>query len=141
MPVRVKLRITSEHGGRSIVTSAYVNSGYEADQPELLIPITLAEELGIWGKATEEYARTPIGIGRIYVLCRKAKVEIVAEDRSSSPIDVCIVVSEYEREVLISDYLASELKIAVEDFREGLWRFRDEPLDMVRKSEKPQYWY
>lgn len=138
MPVRVKLRITSEH--RSLLTSGYVNSGYEVDQPELLVPLPLAEELGLWGRASEEYARTPIGIGRLYVLCRRAKVQVITGDRETPPVQVCVVVSEFEREVLISDYLAGELGIAVEDFRRGIWRFRDEPLTKLRESEKPQYW-
>lgn len=139
MPVRVRLRITAETG-RTVETSAYVNSGYEAEQPELLIPLSLAEELGIWGEAVEEYARTSLGIGKIYVLCRRAKVEVVTPDRVSQSVEVCVVVSDYEREVLISDYLAGVLGIAVEDFKEGLWRFRGEPVDRVRRSEKPQYW-
>jgi len=139
MPVRIKLRIVSEDGG-SVTTSAYVNSGYEADQPELLIPLALARKLGLWERIVEEYARTPVGVGRIYVACMRASVEVLAEDRSTPQVKVCIVISEHEREVLISDHLAGELRIAVEDFREGLWRFRDEPTSKVRKPEKPQYW-
>ncbi|MGC8850526.1 MAG: hypothetical protein ACP5QI_08655, partial [Candidatus Bathyarchaeia archaeon] len=55
-------------------------------------------------------------------------------------ISVYVMVSEYEREILISDYLAGALGLAVEDFKEGLWRFNDEPLSKVRRSEKPRYW-
>ncbi len=139
MPVRIKLRIKSD-SGKVIVTSAIINSGYEVDQPELLIPLRLAEKLDLWKPISEEYVRTPLGIGKIYIVCRRATVEVITDDRVSSPIKVCIVVSDFEREVLISDYLASELKIAVEDFREGLWRFRDEPLSKIRKSAPPEFW-
>ncbi len=138
MPVRVKLRVSSE--SKSLLTSGYVNSGYEADQPELLVPLPLAEELGLWGRASEEYARTPVGIGKLYVLCRRARVQVVTDDRETQPVKVCVVVSEFEKEVLISDYLAGELGIAVEDFRRGIWRFRDEPLSKLRESEGAQYW-
>lgn len=48
--------------------------------------------------------------------------------------------SDKENEVLISDRLASKLKISIEDPAEGIWRFRDEPLTKKRLSEKPKYW-
>jgi uncharacterized protein involved in response to NO len=41
MAVRVRLRITRE--GRAIEAIALVNSGYEADSPQLMIPLTLAK--------------------------------------------------------------------------------------------------
>jgi len=46
--VRVKLKIKSLKTHREIVTSALVNSGYEADTPQLLLPRRLAAELGLW---------------------------------------------------------------------------------------------
>jgi hypothetical protein len=46
-----------------------------------------------------------------------------------------IVISEYTDEALISDQLASELGIAIEDPARGLWRLRGESL--VRRSEEP----
>lgn len=138
MPVRIKIKI--ETNDREIITSALINSGYEADRPEVLIPLRLAQELNLWSPIAEEYVRTPFGIGRMYIICTRAIVQVVTEDRVSSPVRVCVTVSEFEREVLISDYLAGELGIAVEDFREGLWRFRDEPLSKLRKSERPQFW-
>ncbi len=139
MPVRIKLKITSRTG-EEILTSAYINSGYETDKPEILLPVKLAVELGLWRNVKEDYARTPIGMGKIYTVNEKIKVEATTEDRESKPIDTSVVISEFEDEVLISDYLASELGIAVEDFRKGIWRFRDEPLDKLRKPEKPQPW-
>jgi hypothetical protein len=39
-----------------------------------------------------------------------------------------------EREVLISDSLASELRISIEDPKKGLWRLSDDPLGGIRKS-------
>ena len=139
MPVRVRLRITSKDG-KTITTSAYVNSGYETDQPELLIPLRLAEELEIWSPIAEECARTSLGLGRVYIVCRKAVVEVVTDDRVSPHVEVCITVSKYEREVLISDYLASELKIAVEDSEKGCGDLGMNHYQKLRKSEPPQYW-
>ena len=45
MAVRVKLRIKGESG--EIVTSALVNSGFEAAEPQLIIPLSLAEILNL----------------------------------------------------------------------------------------------
>ena len=139
MPVRIKLRIVLKTGGE-VITSAYVNSGYETDKPEILLPVGLALKLGLWRNVKEDYARTPIGVGKIHTINDKLKVEVVTEDRKSKTVDVDVVISEFEDEVLISDYLAGELGIAVEDFRRGIWRFRDEPLNKLRKPEKPQHW-
>jgi len=48
-----------------------------------------------------------------------------------------VLISNLEREVLISDYLAGELGIIAEDFRIGLWRLKNDPKGKVRKSYKP----
>jgi len=48
------------------------------------------------------------------------------------------VISHLVDEPLISDVLAGKLSIAVEDFLEGLWRFRWEPKERMRRSEKPR---
>ena len=45
MAVRVKLRISL--GDKIVSASALVNSGYEADTPQLMIPIALAKHLGL----------------------------------------------------------------------------------------------
>ncbi len=47
MGVRVRLRIGI--GDSSVITSALINSGFESDEPELIIPPSLAEVLGIGG--------------------------------------------------------------------------------------------
>ena len=46
MVVRVRIRITSEN--KIIETIALANSGYEAETPQLLIPIKLAKNLKLW---------------------------------------------------------------------------------------------
>lgn len=44
--MRVRLRISREDKGLDVI--AVVNAGYEADTPQLMIPIGIAEELGLW---------------------------------------------------------------------------------------------
>ena len=45
-----------------------------------------------------------------------------------------------EVEVLISDYLAGALGIVVEDFRDGIWRLKSDPLTGQRRTYKPRHW-
>lgn len=45
MVVRVRIRI--RYGERCIETIALVNSGYEASEPEITIPVSVAKELGL----------------------------------------------------------------------------------------------
>jgi hypothetical protein len=45
LAVRVRLRIKGT--SREVVTSALINSGFEADEPQLVIPVGLGEALGL----------------------------------------------------------------------------------------------
>lgn len=49
-------------------------------------------------------------------------------------VEMYIVISEYTDESLISDQLASEFGIVIEDPAKGLWRLKGESL--IRGSEK-----
>lgn len=55
-------------------------------------------------------------------------VKVVVEDRDPQPAEAIPLILDKEEEVLISDKLASNLMISIEDAAEGKWRFRDEPL-------------
>ena len=53
MAVRVRLRIRKSE--REVTTSALVNTGFEADEPQLVMPLPLAEELQLLsGRASIE---------------------------------------------------------------------------------------
>jgi hypothetical protein len=41
----------------------------------------------------------------------------------------------------MSDALIGELGIDIINPRTGLWKFIDDPLNVIRKSYKPQLWY
>jgi hypothetical protein len=142
--VRVKLRVRSRlEPVREVETVALVNSGFEADTPQLLVPMRLAERLGLTARLlearTEAYA-TVGGPIRVYVLPSSLEVWIAEEDAESPKVVSDAVIVEGEREVLISDYLAGMLGIVVEDFREGIWRLRSDPPSVRRRSYSPQYW-
>lgn len=142
MAVRLRLRVA--RGGRARDIVALVNSGYEADTPQLMVPTSLARELGLWPppeEAREAVFETAGGPLRVWVIPQAATVQVVASDASSREVTVDIVVSPLADEPLISDMLAGDLEIAVEDFAKGLWRFRWEPRERLRESERRQTRY
>ena len=141
MAVRVRLRIRNVLSGRLIETSALVNSGYEADTPQLLIPRALAARIDLWPPPPEAElveVGTAGGPVRNYLIRRVLEVWVVTSDRIVGPVLSDAMISSIEQEVLISDQLGSELGITILDLR-GKWKFKDE--DRVRESEAPQYWY
>ena len=140
--VRVKLRIRSLKSGREVLTSALVNSGFEAETPQLLIPRRLAIELGLWPPPEDAYlieVGTAGGPVRNYLVPRAIEVYVETSDRVVGPVTCDAMISHLEYEVLISDRLGGELGIVILDLR-GKWRFRDED-NVVRETEAPQYWY
>mgnify|MGYP001773086995 CR=1 FL=1 len=71
---------------------------------------------------------------RVWVIERCAEVRVLADDAESKNVPVDLVISPLADEPLISDVLAGRLEIAVEDFAEGLWRFRWELKERIRRS-------
>jgi len=131
----LRLRLRRDNIVKDIV--ALVNSGYEAETPQLLIPIHLARELGLWPpplEAIETVFSTVGGPIRVWIIRRAVKVKVLVEDVETEEVDADIVVSHLADEPLISDKLAGALKIAIEDPAEGLWRFRWEPKEKVRRT-------
>lgn len=139
MAVRLRLRIRVGERSREVV--ALLNSGYESLTPQLLIPVDLARELGMWPPegAVEVTLSTAGGPLRAWYYPRKAYVKVLAGDAESRDVLTDIVVSPLADEPLINDMLAEELEIAVESFGRGLWRFRWEAREKLRPSEKRQF--
>ncbi|RLG84824.1 MAG: hypothetical protein DRO39_07100 [Thermoprotei archaeon] len=141
MAVRVRLRIRAVATGREVLTSALVNSGFEAETPQLLVPRSLAAQLGLWPPPPDAQlveVGTAGGPVRNYLVPRSADVWVVTSDRVVGPVRCDVMISSLEYEVLISDRLGGELGIVILDLR-GKWRFSDE--DTVRETEQPQYWF
>ena len=134
MVVRLKLRI--RRGDIAVEEVALLNSGYEAPTPQLLIPVELARRLGLWPPegAADVLLDTAGGPLRAWYFPREASVEVAVDDERSQAVVVDLVISPLADEPLISDKLAGALQIAVEDFAEGLWRFRWEPKEVLRRS-------
>jgi hypothetical protein len=140
--VRVKLRVRV--GGRVVEAIALANSGYETDEPQLLVPYTFLirnsislDELGRPRIVEFDTAGGPISM---HVYPKACSVAVVEPDKTSREVVADLAVSPVEREVLMSDALIEELGIIILSPRSGLWRFKDDPLDKVRRSYPPEYY-
>ena len=135
------MRLRIRRGELELDVVALVNSGYEADSPQLMVPVGLARRprrLGLWPPPSTAYERifdTAGGPLRVWVLRKAAVVKVVASDAESREVEVDLIVSPLADEPLISDVLADELEIALESPGRGLWRFRWEPSTKTRLSE------
>jgi len=124
------------YGGVLTDLVALVNTGYETDVPELLVPVSVAERLGLWPKLPEdtvvETYKTASGLMRVYRV-RGVRAGLLVSGTEERDVEVYLVISEHTDEALISDQLASAFGIVIEDPAKGLWRLRGESL--VRSSE------
>ena len=114
LAVRLKLNLRKGSLTREVV--ALVNSGYEADTPQLLIPAGLAKEFGLWPppiEATEAVFNTAGGPLKVWIIAGAAEACVMAGDASSRETTVDLVISPIADEPLISDMLAGRLEIAV----------------------------
>ena len=113
MAVRVRLRIRKN--GREVTTSALVNTGFEADEPQLVVPLRLAEELQLLsgGASIEDFSTAGGGLISGYRVEEPVEVELALEDRELPAIRVPITVLPREAEVIVSDRLASDLGVVV----------------------------
>ncbi len=144
MAVRVRLRVKCAVTGKEVDVIALVNSGFEALTPKLLIPIKVAEILGLWPSLPKEAfsksVETAGGPASKYVVPKSLSVKVALEDRDTEEVPCDAMISSIEREVLISDKLAGELGIILEDIGEGVWRLKDDNPGVKRRSENRQLW-
>lgn len=143
MAVRVRLRIESvDHN--VLEATALINTGFETERPQLLLPVRAAEELDLWPnlppEARVEIYDTAGGPMRVYLLPQKAKPTVLTEDRESREVLSDIVISHTEVEILIGDKLAGKMQIVIQDPGEGIWRFKDDPPDKKRGSQTAKRW-
>ena len=136
----MRLRIKGKSG--EIVTSALVNSGFEAEEPQLIIPLSLAERLNLASSEVDIEDFSVAGGGRVsgYRIRENLKVELITEDRNPIEVEALATALPGEKEVIISDYLASTLGIVILDPRKGEWCLKDEIGLKQRTSTQPQEW-
>jgi len=134
--VGIRVRVEVRASGRPVITSALLGSGYEAEEPEVLLPPSLAEELHLAPLSSEDY-RT---VGARVRTCVLGYVElrVVASDRQSDRVRARAVSVEGEQEVLLSDKLIDALGVEPVKPGRGLWRFSGE--EGLRASVEPELW-
>jgi hypothetical protein len=139
MVVRVKVRIKA--GKEVEETVAAVNSYFETEEPEIILPLALAARLGVpFREDSEEIYRTLGGPAIVFRSPRKVRVEVVTPDRKSPSVECRASVSEIWDEAVLSDKLTDRFGIVILRPGRGLWRFADEGGQKSRRSEKPEYW-
>ncbi len=137
----VRVRVRARGTGNAVTTVALVNSGYEVEEPEILLPRRLAEYLGLELKAPTarvQVYETSIGVFNLFLIPHAADVHLVDVCRKVEGVNVAV--SEAEREVLISDKLAGVLGIQLLDIGAGVWRYVGDPPGRARRSVEPEYW-
>lgn len=128
MPVKLRLKLTRIDGRYSIEVLAYANSGFIANEPQLLVPKSIVNELKLDEITKPEKIIKFLADGSpttFYKYTNSVYAEVVTEDRSSKKV-LTTIITTGTRYVLISDYLLSELEICIIDARNGIWCFRDE---------------
>jgi hypothetical protein len=142
MAVRIKIRIKrldSRH--ETVDTVALVNAGYETDEPEIILPMPVAERLRLIpnlpnNTKIEEYG-TLGGKVRCLWVPKCVEAWILPMSKSSKPVRAHAVLSDSEKEVLLNDKLAGAMKIIIEDIGKGYWRLPGER--KLRVSEEAEY--
>lgn len=138
MGVRVKLKIKGRRA--SVITAALVNSGFETEDPELIIPESLAERIGITGSSIAQYKLA----GSSGVMGLRVEelidVELLLDDKQPIRAKAVVTIIPGEEEVIISDYLASNLGIVILNPHKGEWCLIEEIGRKVRFSEEPEFW-
>ena len=139
MALRVRLKVRGREG--FVDASALVNTGFETEAPQLLLPLRLGSVLGLWPPPEAQLLEfgTAGGPVRNYVVPNSLEVWVLGDDRVVGPVVSDAVISNVELEALINDKLAGALGIMILNPATGEWRFRDDVI--IRRSEPPRYWF
>ena len=146
MPVRVKIRIKSLRGlriSKGIESTALLNTGYTGSSPEIIVPVRLAEEMGLWPPpidAVESTYDTAGGPARFYAIKDAITLRIVDDDSASRELTTDVVISPMEREALLSDVVIGELEVAIMNAHKGYWRFNFDPSNKTRYTKTAELW-
>jgi hypothetical protein len=140
MAVRVRVGITRATSSRSrvIETVAVANSGFEARDPEILLPVRAAERLGLWpppAGAHAERFESPAASFSMITIPGAVRVSLSGSVRGTR---CTVVVSERETEVVLNDQLVDALRIELVAPGRGLYRVGRH--GRLRRTEEPEPW-
>jgi len=137
--VRVKVRIKAVSTGSSAEVVALANSGYETETPEIAMPRNLADRLGLRPQeASRDFYMTAGGPIEVLRFPEAIEITVLAGDREEGPVLADAIVMETD-EVLLGDKVLGALKLDLVDPARGLWRFRDEPSDVLRQRAEREH--
>ncbi len=135
--LRLRVRMERVDGKTSVEVVGVANSGFVGLEPEVLVPMRIANELKLSELGEPEVHTKIAGDGRELELLRyrgAVRVYVVTEDRVEGPVVSDVLVAPRARYVLLNDKLLSKLRIVLLDFGEGIWCFRDELGKKERRS-------
>ena len=109
----MRVKISIKCGNKEIVTSALVNSGFESNEPEIIIPLEVAKRLGLWPPVSVEYAEYETAGGIITLPRYKniAEIRLILEDKETKPIKCTLTVNPEVSEVFSIINLKKSLPI------------------------------
>ena len=141
MAVRFRVRIERTAGGKAppVGAVAVANSGFEADAPEVLLPIRVAERLRLWPPprgARAERFESPAATFPMLMVPRAVRVGLAGERPAGVVADA--VISERETEVVLNDRLIEALRVELVAVARGL--FRVGRRGRLRRSDPPERW-
>ncbi|MEM2123266.1 MAG: hypothetical protein QXE79_06480, partial [Candidatus Bathyarchaeia archaeon] len=127
---------------REAVASTLINIGFEAEEPQLIIPLKLAESLELTSAEASIEDFGTGGGGRVsgYRVEEPIEVELVLGGEASVKATARVTILPGETEAIMSDRLASELGIIIPDLWRGYWCLKDELGAGQRPSVPPQEW-
>ena len=142
MPVWIRVGIRVPGSSTPISTSAAANTMFSiGPRPLINLPATLAGRLGLDVRGARLLMTARDAGGRPLPVYELGVVEVRVEvpDRETDWVRA-VAVHLGGSVVLLNDVLIEELGVVPERPGTGLWRFRDEPPDRLRRSAEPEYW-
>ena len=133
----LRVGIESVDGSRSVDVVAMASSEFAELEPEVLLPLSMAERPRLHGVAEPETRAKVAGDCREASLLGNkgsAKVCVLAGDRVEGPVTSAAVVAPGARYAPLNDELLGRLRVFLLDFRDGIWCFRDELGRRERRS-------
>ncbi len=143
MAVRIKVEIKSlEKTPSAVTTVALLNSGFECEKPEVLVPIKIAELLSFYPHIPKETHvqkyETPAGMIKMHSIEDSVQVCPIVKGKKTKSVKCTLIISEIEKEVIISDVAVDKLRIKIDEVGACKWHLKGEKIS--RPSERPQYW-
>ena len=88
MAIRIKLKLRSKTSENTVEVSALINSGFETESPQLMIPTSLARHISLYPPPPTSNiieVGTAGGPSRVFLIREALEVWAVTDDRQVGP--------------------------------------------------------